>query len=413
MWCASLLAAGCAAPFARLDGVLVDAQPDPRPATPPEYGRVQVTHEGESGSGAPRMSIKKGDSVLTAADGVAVLTLAAGYEVILDPGTDVTIENPSIFVRIGRVIIRKLQEVKEALTVKTEIGAAAVEGTQFVFEVGRDRSAAITVIEGRVKVYSIGQRGWDTVHYVGGERGGWIAGGQRLTGRGTVSRRTLDSLRRRIVEIGHVVRPQMPDVVGLPERQAREELERHGLRVTASPTITRKGPVGTVIRTVPTAGSQRRVGDRVQIEVEELSIVVPNVMGQTLAGAERLLEAAGLRLGDTASVVDGGDRDGLVSGMAPSPDAFVRPGTRISLTISRVAIITRSPMCTVPNLIRLDERRARVALSAANLTVGQVSQGETGSTVTSQSVAAGSSVTCGTAVSFMVGVRIGDEPRRR
>ena len=65
-------------------------------------------------------------------------------------------------------------------------------------------------------------------------------------------------------------------------------------------------------------------------------------------------------------------------------------------------------MCVVPNLIRLDQRRARAALGSANLAVGQVTT-ETGSVVTSQSHPAGSSVPCGTAISFVIGSRIGDE----
>lgn len=207
----ALLSAGCVAvPFATLDDVLVDLQPDPRPATPSEYGRVQVTRGGQVSNASPEMAIQKGDSVRTSSDGVGVITLAAGYEVILDPGTDITIENPSIFVRLGRIIVKKLAEVKAALTVKTDIGAAAVEGTQFVFEVRRDRSAAITVIEGQVKMYPIGRRGWDTVRYRGGQKGGWLAGGQRLTLPESAPVVELDAVRRRISSIDRVVRVRSP-----------------------------------------------------------------------------------------------------------------------------------------------------------------------------------------------------------
>jgi ferric-dicitrate binding protein FerR (iron transport regulator) len=68
------------------------------------------------------------------------------------------------------VIVKKLKRAKEALTVQTELGAAVVEGTEFVFEVDPDRSVTIAVLEGAIRVYPRAAAWTDTTRYVAGER---------------------------------------------------------------------------------------------------------------------------------------------------------------------------------------------------------------------------------------------------
>lgn len=350
VWPLALLAA-CTAPFAKLDGVVVGVEPNLRAAVLGEYGRVQVTDRGGAAGGSLRMSIGRGGSVQTAPDGVAVLRLVAGSQIILDSGTDVTIDNASVVVRAGRVIIKQLAEGKAPLTVKTETGAALAEGAEFIFEVRRDRSVAVTVLAGRVKAFPIGRAGRpDTVLYVGGERGGWLTSGPGMTRPDPVPGSATDSLRRRIADIERVVRPEVADVAGMPETKARQELERRGFRVTTAAVRTGRVPVGIVVRATPAPGTRRQIGDLVQIDVEGLQaggnqpagsvstfarITVPNLIGQTLETAERMLTAKGLLLGDTTSVVDSGTLEGLVLRMTPLPDALVRPGSRVNVTISR------------------------------------------------------------------------------
>lgn len=417
-WTVALAAlGGCTQAFGRLEGVLVDAQPEARPVEPGELGRVEVTRQGRQEQGRPNMALQKGDEIVTAADGIGVIELA-GYQIIMDPGTDLTIENPSIFVRVGRIIVKKLKEVAEAFTVKTELGAAAVEGTEFVFEVNRRNEVEVTVLVGRVKVYPReGARWRDTVTFVGGERGRLDSA--RAARLAPLTPRAIDSLRRHIRHLEITIRPEVPDVMGYPEAEARAELERHGLVPMVVPVITRQARtdlrrrvdggyprVGTVVATNPPVGARIRQGGRVRLSVEERSVLVPNVMGQPLASAVQMLEAAELRLGDTTTNVQSRGEDGTVSGMAPSPGSYVRPGTRVALSILRVQVvedgIDRVPMCSVPHLIRLTEAQALAALRNGGWKVGEVSYGS-GRTVTTQDPEAGSSVPCGSTVSFGVG----------
>ena len=144
----AILLSACAGPFARLDGVLVEA----RPATATEYDRVRILRKGVAQDGVPGIEVRKGDGIVTAADGVALLTLANGYEVIFEPGTEARIENPSIFLRVGKILVKGLEKVKKELTVNSQFTSAGVEGTIFVYEVSPDQTTRIAVLEGRVTV---------------------------------------------------------------------------------------------------------------------------------------------------------------------------------------------------------------------------------------------------------------------
>src|SRR5262249_40018239 len=80
-------------------------------------------------------------------------TLDAGYQLILEPNTDVEILNPSLFMRAGQAFVQTLEKVREYLKLKTEFAVAGVEGTQFVATVGPD-DMSVSVVEGHVKVES-------------------------------------------------------------------------------------------------------------------------------------------------------------------------------------------------------------------------------------------------------------------
>jgi ferric-dicitrate binding protein FerR (iron transport regulator) len=157
-------ALACATPYAKLDGVLSGV----RPAPPREPAPVTLVHQGRRLPGEVQQSVVKGDDLLTAADGVALLTLRAGYEVIVEPGTELSIENPSIFVRVGKLFLKTIRRTSEALRLNTKFVSAGVEGTQFIFEVTRDDVVRLSVLEGSVFVSSRSS-GWDRVVYHAGQ----------------------------------------------------------------------------------------------------------------------------------------------------------------------------------------------------------------------------------------------------
>ena len=403
--CAALTA--CHPPFGRLEGILVET----RPAQPDEFGRLQVIREGETREGAPGMGIQKGDTIMTAADGIAVVTLQAGWEVIFEPGTVAKIENPSIFVKIGKLIIKKLKEVKEALTVNNEFVSAGAEGTEFVFEVTPDSAVQIAVLEGRVVVHSRLAR-WDSTTYEAGEAG-MISAGSRPGPRRRLDPATVRDIRQHIREVERVIRPTMPNVTGLTEAVARDALARAGLRIGATrKIITRSARPGVVVATIPPGGTRVRAGDRVTLQVEDSSLVVPQVVGLSLGRAVEVLRRAGFSPPDTTTTFSTTSRIGTVVAAAPGVGEVTSATTRIRLTVATniptggvtadtARTTTRS--CRVPNIMERTEDEAKSMLSRANLQVGKVSHFESGTRVTSQNPAAGSTVTCGSRVDFDVG----------
>jgi beta-lactam-binding protein with PASTA domain len=404
--CAVLSA--CAPAFGKLDGILVDD----RPALPSEFGRVQVTREGKVRNSAPKMSIAKGDVIVTANDGVALTTLRAGYEVIFEPGTDATIENPSIFVRLGKLIVKTVQAIKERLTVNDQFTSSGVDGTVFVYEVTRDQTTHIAVLEGRVTVRSKAGR-WDSVTYVAGEAG-TIRANSAPSRMQRIDPGTARAIRQRIAVVEGTARPTVPDLRGERQEAARPALEAVGLRLgSVVRIVTRERPAGFIVSTRPAAGTVGKAGDRVSLQVADSALMIPNVLNRSIGEAFEILAAAGFPRPDTASMYQPDAEIGSVTGMAPSGGELVSASTRVQLTFARhtpdpVADTTRSGgSCTVPNLIERTEAEARRALSTAKLRAGKVTHRESGTRVTEQSRERGSSVKCGTAVDFVVG-SIGD-----
>ena len=406
--CAAL--AGCAPPFAQIDGILVQT----RPALPEEFGRLQVIRTGQTQDGAPGMSIEKGDTIVTAADGVAVLTLRAGWQVIFEPGTVANIENPSIFVKIGKLIIKKLQEVTEALTVNSEFASAGVEGTEFVFEVTPQHAVQISVLEGRVVVRSRQAR-WEAITYVAGEAGA-IRAGLPPAPKMLLDSAAVRNIRQHALEVERLVRPIVPRVTGLRAPAARDSLTTAGLRIeSVVKVITRRVPAGTVVAIGPSGGTRLRPGDRVVLQVEDSSLVVPRVVGLPLLQAIDELRRAGFAAPDTTAVAAPNARIGNVLAVSPGSGAVVSASTRIRLTVASTIRVLRPDigrmpirLCKVPNLRDRTEEVARSMLSRTNLQVGNVNHLQYGKLVTGQNPGADAVVSCGSRVDFDIGTNIGE-----
>jgi beta-lactam-binding protein with PASTA domain len=402
------LGSACGPSFARLDGVLVET----RPALPVEFGRVQIIREGKSRAGKPGMGVKPGDDITTAADGVAFLTLASGYEVIFEPGTDATVENTSITMRLGTIIVQTLQEVKQPLSVTTDFASVAVEGTHFVYQLTRDRIIRVAVLEGRLTVYPPGS---EAVSYAAGETG-TIRAGSAPVREEQLDAADIRAIRRRVEDIESSVHPIVPDLYGEPELAAQALLEERGLvRGGLSLVVTRDVPAGIIWRTSPPAGSHVRSGTPVSLEVADSVLVVPNVLGFTALAAVRELTLAGFELPDTTSQYQPKARSGTVVGVEPAGGTLVSAGTRLMVILARSTpdvppdstppppLPPAGNSCTVPRLFELSETRALRALRNANLRPGKIRHGESGETVTGQSLPPGRKVKCGTLVDFVIG----------
>jgi len=138
---------------------------------------------------------------------------------------------------------------------------------------------------------------------------------------------------------GKALRPQVPapSVVGLNEREAREQLSAAGLElVVQEREPTEDYPVGTVISQDPSAGSLAQQGDQVYVVVAAPAerVVVPDVLDLPVDRAQALLNEAGLELGEITNEASDTVRAGLVIRQNPPAGKKVSPNAAVALVIA-------------------------------------------------------------------------------
>jgi hypothetical protein len=133
------------------------------------------------------------------------------------------------------------------------------------------------------------------------------------------------------------VKVSIPDVAGMTEAAAEEELKDAGFKPQTRREQDAATPNGQAISTVPPAGTKKAKGAGVVLIVSTGPPtgcdpqIVPNVLGKTEQQAKALLECAGF----TVEVFDGtGDAaKGTVVGQAPSAGESVEPGTQVNIKV--------------------------------------------------------------------------------
>ena len=128
---------------------------------------------------------------------------------------------------------------------------------------------------------------------------------------------------------------KVPAVIGLSREDAQRRLEGAGFDlgdVTERPSQT---PAGQVIDSRPRAGADTPIPSSVSLVVSAgpTVVLVPNVVGRTVAQARSILEGAGLSVSDVRSPTGSAvtDDSAIVSEQTPGATAQVPAGQRISL----------------------------------------------------------------------------------
>jgi serine/threonine-protein kinase len=132
----------------------------------------------------------------------------------------------------------------------------------------------------------------------------------------------------------------VPRVLELSGDDAKTRLESSGYRprVTGSrPNAVT--PRGHVIRQDPPPGVMLPRGAPVELVTSAGAgrIPMPDVSGLAVAHAERVIRAAGLRVGSVDSITDRGRDPGIVLATRPAPGEPRDPGSSIGLVINRAA----------------------------------------------------------------------------
>lgn len=161
----------------------------------------------------------------------------------------------------------------------------------------------------------------------------------------------------------------VPDVRLATEESATATLQELGLVVARSDVSDSEVPVGMVVGTDPSVGTEVEEGSTVELFVSSgpATVTVPDFRGLTLDEARSLLLATGLDLGDLDFEVSPAVPVDTVIAQTPLPGEVVDAGTEIALVVS-------SGLDTIemPDVVGKSEADARFQLSQAGFAVGQI-----------------------------------------
>ncbi|CAN5710756.1 Stk1 family PASTA domain-containing Ser/Thr kinase [soil metagenome] len=157
---------------------------------------------------------------------------------------------------------------------------------------------------------------------------------------------------------------EVPDVVGLSEDRATQELEDAGLEVRTRSRSNAEVDEGEVFRQAPEGGETAEEGDAVTIFVSSGpgEVSVPNLLTLTEDQAEGALEEVGLELGRVRTQ-DSDSAEGTVIEQNPGSGELLNEGEAVNIVISSGVTTTE-----VPGVVGLTEDEAVSAIEGAGLT---------------------------------------------
>jgi eukaryotic-like serine/threonine-protein kinase len=127
---------------------------------------------------------------------------------------------------------------------------------------------------------------------------------------------------------------QVPNVVGQDADSAETALRDAGFSVARSYTVDAANPTGKISLQKPDAGAKAKKGSKATIYVS-VPGSIPDVAGQTLEVAKRMLIDQGYQIGNIAYTADSSMEDGRVVRTEPEANSSVTPGEVVNLTVQR------------------------------------------------------------------------------
>lgn len=195
----------------------------------------------------------------------------------------------------------------------------------------------------------------------------------------------------------------VPRLVGLPVDQAEREASNLGFKVEiAGEEPDPEVPAGTVLWQDPPADLIVPQGTTVALTRSSgpAPVPVPDVTDFEVDLANRVLIAAGLRVGTIDSVPSSTD-PGVIVGTRPSAGSAETPGSTVDLLVSQGA-----SSLDVPNVVGLDSADARKRIEEAGFRMGRISRAEgrrgSANTVLEQRPAGGAKAARGTRIDLVV-----------
>lgn len=133
----------------------------------------------------------------------------------------------------------------------------------------------------------------------------------------------------------------VPNVIGMTESQAREALEAKGFQLGRVTEEESSQVAGTVVRQSPVSGTEAESGSAVDIviakEVQKQEVVMPGLLGKSLASAQAAIENAGLTVGNVTYAYSSDYPEGQVMEQQYGSGTSLEKGTSVSIVISKGA----------------------------------------------------------------------------
>lgn len=129
----------------------------------------------------------------------------------------------------------------------------------------------------------------------------------------------------------------VPNVVGMKQDDAKSAIEAKSLKFVVVTTEKSDKPEGTIIETMPQAGTKVKVNSEVRVSVSggKDKLTVPNVRGVDLSTAKDIITGSGLVVGNISYKYDDSVSNGQVISQDPSSDVSADKGATVNLVVSK------------------------------------------------------------------------------
>lgn len=197
---------------------------------------------------------------------------------------------------------------------------------------------------------------------------------------------------------------EVPEVTGMTIEEAMDAIENAGFKVgNRDSAFDTSVPAGQVISQNPKGGSEAVKGSKIDLVISQGTeeVDVPDVLGMSLADAQKALAAKGFIVGKTSEGNSEEYEEGKIMEQSPVGGAKAAEGSKIDLVVSK-----GSQQATVPSIEGLSLDAARQRAEAEGLTISQSGSQDSDKIaedcIISQSPAAGTKVAKGSTITYVI-----------
>lgn len=345
----ALLWGGCAS-FATLQNVGLSGQ-----AVGAADSNFLVTREGEPVASEPEMGLDIGDVIETTASFGAAIGFDCGASLVLGPNTKVTLGETAVEQHTGEVLFRPKGAVAALKTAHMTISPS----NSAVVRSGAPEGAAVMALGGAV---SVTPDGGSALRIDPQQM--WTSTGDSPAPQ-ALARERLNELAAWANGIDIPARRIIPHVEGLKAGEADSIVKGAFLGATIRPIPVPPEQVGLVLKQSPSPGA---TAPTMSMDVGAESVLVPDVMNQTLAAAQQTLQGGQTVAGNIQKKLSVSRDEPTV--VAQSPAA----GTRV-LKHANVDLTVEYPGSIVPAVTKKPRDEALLAITQARLNGSVVGEG--------------------------------------